>query len=565
MFLDARQVPQDTILESDICIVGAGAGGIAIARELIGDSRSVIVLESGGYELDWTTQALYEGENVGLSYSALQTGRSRYFGGSSNCWGGWCRPLDEIDFQVRDWVPYSGWPISRADLEPYYARACEVCDVGTQDYDPDDWEPRVAEDGHSFLHFQGNRVETQVSQVSREPKLGHAYKEQIQAASNVSVYLHANAVELEASDNAAEVTGVRIATLDGNKFRVSSKLFVLATGGIENARLMLASNRVQSAGLGNQNDLVGRYFMEHPRLDTGEFVLNDPAATVDLYDVQYTYFHAPIGASLGLTAETQREEKLLNYKTWILSVYYGEDSRGGEALKNLYRAIRKTTMPDHFMETNAGFWGRNIGNVMLDFPSTAAVILGRLSKSKRLVKKRVLANLCEAVPDPESRVMLSDQKDALGQHRVRLDWRLNPMEKYTIRRAQEIIGEELEQSGIGRVESHLRAEDDNHWPEDLEWGWHHMGTTRMHDDPKQGVVDRDCKVHGLANLYVAGSSVFPTGGSDLPTMTVVALALRLADRLKDALALTPEVSDVEQALRAHGAGSADAETAVPSP
>lgn len=535
-FVDARQLPQDTLLESDICIIGAGAAGITIARELMGGPYDVVVLESGALEMDPTIQSLYQGESVGLDYPALYTGRSRYFGGSTNCWGGWCRPLDEIDFAARDWVPHSGWPFGKAELATYYARAGEICSIASDDFDPQSWAHRIAPLGPHLLPLGGDRVITQISQVSREPRFGRAYSEEFKTAPNIRVYLNATVVEIETSETAREVTGVRAATLAGNAFRAAARLFVLAAGGIENSRLLLASNRVQQAGLGNQNDLVGRYFMEHPCLHRGALVLNDPRNSVDLYDPQYTYFHSPIGASLALSAETQRAEGLLNYKTWILSSYYGEDARGGKALKNLYRAVRKPTMPDHFMETTPGFWLRNVGNVVLDFPHTAAVICGRLSKAKWLVKKRVLANLCEPAPNPDSRVMLSDQKDALGQRRARLDWRLSPLDKHTIRRAQQIIGEELERAGIGRIETEPMGEDDTDWPEDLSWGSHHMSTTRMHDDPKKGVVDRNCRVHGISNLYVAGSSVFATGGNDLPTMTIVALALRLADHLKAAIA-----------------------------
>jgi choline dehydrogenase-like flavoprotein len=275
--------------------------------------------------------------------------------------------------------------------------------------------------------------------------------------------------------------------------------------------------------------------MEHPRLHAGEVVLNDPATTINLYDPQFTYFNSPIGAHLALSGEAQRAEKLINFKTWIITVYRGEESRGGESLKNLYRAIRKTTLPDHFMDTSGAFWVKNFGNTVLDFPNTTAVILGRLFKPRWLVKKLMFANLIEPVPNRDSRVVLTEEKDRIGLSRIRLDWRLTRLDKYSIRRAHEIIHEAVEQSGVGRVEDRLSGDADLDWPGDLGWGWHHMGTTRMHDDPKQGVVDKNCKVHGIANLYIGGSSVFPTGGNDLPTLTIVALALRLADHIKSAL------------------------------
>jgi choline dehydrogenase-like flavoprotein len=480
-------------------------------------------------------QSLYEGKNIGLPYTDLHTLRSRYFGGSTNCWGGWCRPLNAIDFEKRDWVPYSGWPFSKATLEPYYDRAHVLCNVGPNNYDLDFWADTMSELNLSTINLPKKRIISQISQLSKERRFGVAYKDGIKTAAKVQAYLNANVAEIEASDDATSITSVRATTFSGNEFRVSAKLFVLATGGLENPRLMLLSNRVQKAGLGNQNDLVGRFFMEHPRIQTGEIVLSDPEASTNLYDVQYTYFHSPISANLALSEETQRAEQILNYKTWILSVYRGEESKGAEALKNLYRACRKTTMPDHFMDTSPAFWLRNIGTMLADFPNTAAVAIGRLSKHPGMIKKREFAHLCESVPDPESRITLGLDKDRLGLNRIRLNWRLSQLEKRTIRRGQEIIGEELTRSGLGRVTGEPLGDSTNEWPPTLLWGWHQMGTTRMHVEPKQGVVDENCRVHGFSNLFIGGSSVFPTSGSDLPTMTIVALALRLADHLDEQL------------------------------
>jgi choline dehydrogenase-like flavoprotein len=486
--------------------------------------------------MDAEVQRLNAGENVGLTYTALETGRSRYFGGGTNCWGGWCRPFDSIDFEKRDWIPHSGWPFNRSTLDPFYERAHNVCDVEPNDYDVQTAEKLVAPLGLQVLPIKDERVVTQISRISREPRFNRAYKEAIRAARNVDAYLNANVVEIETVEPAQVVTGVEVVTIDGSRFRVKAKVFVLATGGIENPRLLLASNRVQRAGLGNQHDLVGRFFMEHPRLHAGEIKLNSPATTTNLYDPQFTYFNSPVGAHLALSEQAQRTEKLVNFKTWIVTVSRGEESRGGESLKNLYRAIRKTTLPDHFMDTSLGFWVRNFANITLDFPNTTAVILGRLLKARWLVKKYMFANLIEPVPNPDSRVVLTRHKDRVGLNRVQLDWRLTRLDKYSIRRAHQIIRDAVERSRIGTVESPLSSETDSSWPDDIAWGWHHMGTTRMHDDPRQGVVDRNCKVHGIANLYVGGSSVFPTGGNDLPTLTIVALALRLADHVKTALA-----------------------------
>jgi choline dehydrogenase-like flavoprotein len=536
MLYDARQIARGAILNADLVIIGAGPAGIAIAREFIGSRRKVIVLEGGGLEMDPESQALYRGENVGRPYLPLEALRSRYFGGASNCWGGWCRPLDSIDFEKRCWVHFSGWPFKKAALDPYYERAHSLCGLGPYEYD--DllfWEQRLNHPRLKPLHLSDSRVFTKIAQLSQHPRFGVVYREELARAENVEIYLHANVIEVVTDETATIVTGLRVATISGLEFRVEARQYILATGGIENARLLLVSNRVAQAGLGNQHDLVGRFFMEHPDVRLSELALEDSTAAPDLYDVQYAFFHAPAVACLALRDEVQREERLLNYQAWIIAVHIGEHSRGGEALKSLYRAIRKPTLPDHFMDTDASFWMRNVAHAILDFPNTASVALGRLTGSPRFVEKRVLAHYCEPAPNPASRITLATERDRLGLNRVRLDWRFSELDRHTIRRAEEIISEEMKRVGVGRVISGIGGNDSHAWLDDSLWGWHQMGTTRMHEDPRQGVVDPDCKVHGMANLYIAGSSIFPTGGSNLPTLTIVALALRLADHLRSIL------------------------------
>jgi choline dehydrogenase-like flavoprotein len=191
----------------------------------------------------------------------------------------------------------------------------------------------------------------------------------------------------------------------------------------------------------------------------------------------------------------------------------------------------KPTFPDHFIDKSASFWFRNLGNALLDLPNTAAVAIGRLSNSPWFVKEYQFAHYCEPTPNPDSRITLDSDKDRFGLNRARLDWQLSPADMHTMRRAQEIIAEEIARAGFGSVEDEI-SQDGIEELNNSSWGWHQMGTTRMHEDPKRGVVDADCRIHGLSNLYVAGSSVFPTGGSNLPTMTIVALALRLAGHLR---------------------------------
>jgi len=517
LFIDARNLPENKIIMTDVCIIGAGAAGITLALEFIDQPFQVCLIESGGLQFDKKTQSLSEGENIGVPYWPLDESRLRYFGGSTNHWGGWCWPLDEIDFETRDWVTHSGWPFRKSHIESFYERARIICKLGPFDYDVENWESEKV----PRLGLILDRVITKIIQI-RPISFGQMYRDNIARAKNISVYLHANVLEIETNDAAKNVIRLRIACLEGKKFWVDAKVFILATGGIENARLLLLSRKVQTAGLGNQNDLVGRFFMEHPHLFSGIFMPSDPNFPTELYTgfgkVNDTIF---LGA-LTLSEDTQRRESLTNFSATLgRSDQYPD---WFQSLRILRREISQGELPDDFL--------RHLKNVITEIDQVWLTAHKRLLQGEWYpLKYYYIYNRTEQVPNPDSRVTLSSQRDSLGQNRVRLDWRLSKFDKSSIRRASEIIGIELGRAGLGRLKISL-DEDDTSWPPSLTGGGHHMGTTRMHIDPKKGVVNENCQVHGISNLFVAGSSVFPTSGHANPTLTIVALTLRLADHIK---------------------------------
>lgn len=262
MFIDARQVTDNLAVDATLCIVGGGVAGIALALELDRAGVDVCLLESGGLDVDAATEALNRGENVGLPYQFDAGFRSRYFGGSSNCWGGWCRPLEPLDFSHRDWVAHSGWPFGVEELRPYYQRTHALLQLGPDNFDGDFWGAAIARANVRRIPFANGRVVDSFSQFSPPARLGRLYREALRQSRLVRVFLHANAVDIETDTAARRVTRVRAATLSGRRLAVTAKHYILAAGGIENARLLLASNRAQPAGIGNGRDLVGRFFME---------------------------------------------------------------------------------------------------------------------------------------------------------------------------------------------------------------------------------------------------------------------------------------------------------------
>ena len=260
MFLDFRREDAGASFETAVAVIGSGPAGLTIARERAAAGIDVILIESGGFDGDAATQALYDGDNAGVPHEAFDAVRMRFFGGSSNCWGGGCIPFENHDFEKRDWIPHSGWPITRRDLDPLYERALPVCGAGPYLYDDSVWS-RV---GQTATDFDRERVRYCYWQLSAPLRFGEAYRADVEKAPNLKVLLNANATRIALNADGSQVEAIEIKSLSGHTGRVRARHFVVACGGIENARLMLASNDRMPAGAGNGHDAVGRYFMEHP-------------------------------------------------------------------------------------------------------------------------------------------------------------------------------------------------------------------------------------------------------------------------------------------------------------
>jgi choline dehydrogenase-like flavoprotein len=511
---DTRTLENGAVLEADVCIVGAGASGITIARELAKTPLKILLLEGGGFDREDKIQDLYRGEIVGQPYYPLQAAAEHYFGGTTNHWAGWCSTYDAIDFEKRDWVPHSGWPIRRADLEPYYPPAHQILDIGPYKWSAADW--KNGDPARVPLLPDSRAVWSKMWQFSPPTRFNTKYRDEIVKSPRIHLYTHANVVEVEANDALGAVQSVRIRTLDGKELRARARRFVLACHTIQNARLLLASNRQARTGLGNGIDLVGRFFMEHFEMPAAELVLADPQSTkTKLYEYDGP---GPTRAELALSAEAEKEHRILNGTCSVEAGNYGE------AVKSTFQFM------DSAMLTKMRIWeegGKKGPNPLGASPASAAPSGSGPPRFYHLTTRQ------EQAPNPDSRVSLSAEKDALGMPRARLDWRFTELDKRSMRTFYEIVGREMGRTGTGRVQIRdWLLGDDRTWPSFVSGGWHHMGTTRMSADPKQGVVDANCRVHGIGNLYIGGASVYATAGSVNPTLTLVALSLRLADHLK---------------------------------
>jgi choline dehydrogenase-like flavoprotein len=541
MMDDARQVDGGAVLDADVCIIGAGVAGISIANELNGSSATVLLLESGGRRYDSETQMLYRGSNVGRAYYSLDTSRLRMFGGTSNHWGGNCRELSELDFEERDWVPHSGWPFPKADLADYYQRAARYLQLDDSDPSESQWAKES-----NFQISTSSMLQKRITQFSpktpgqqkfRALSFGDAYHERLKQSRNITVLLYANVVSMHPNHERTRIANVKVATFTNSSFSVRARHFVLAAGGIENPRILLASGeRVDSEnGIGNDNDLVGRFFMEHVGADVGEFTpSNRDLSRMDIFETPEKRLDKRAReltrskAYFLLNRETQIDERILSTAS-VMSRFDLPRSHSSDAylsLKAVVGDVRHRVLPTKLFQ--------HMQNIATGFDDLGQSLRFKFSsKTSALPVYRVHVQ-SEQAPNPLSRVKLGSDQDHFGKPRAVLDWQLSELDLRSIRVSTMRMAREIGRLGVGRMKINL-PENDADLRKAIDGHWHHMGTTRMSDDPKLGVVDRNSKVHGIDNLFVAGSSVFPTGGHSVPTYTITALAVRLSDHIKGQL------------------------------
>ncbi len=509
MIIDARQLPVGSQLKAKLCIIGGGMAGIAIARELMDAGGDILILESGGEAQNADIQALYNGRGsmtdpdgrVRDMTTYLPSSRIRAFGGSGHVWGGKCGPLDPSDFEARDWIPGSGWPFDRSHLDPFYDRACKHLDLPSfrRDLISGDASRPAFKVGDGSEFETVPRFHSKVSGVQNKEKFD-AYRYSTTSSPRVTVCLHANVTQVQMTSDGRAVKSLEVRTMDGRTHSAVADHYVLATGGMENARVLMLSNQTLPKGVGNDRDLVGRYFCGHlnASLDEGDkgkttgIAIPSLASSFDLYttgDINKVWgiWHA--------TTRMQRKYRVPN--SWIAFQPRWYDRTPSE--QGVLRLANATSKPV-------------AGGTSDFFPF------------------RIMA---EDLPNAASRLTLdTGARDALGQARLALDWRLSEGQYDGMQRTVARLAASISANGGARVRWPLTREKTL---TQLSPARHHVGTTRMHTDRARGVVDEHCRVHGVANLHIAGSSVFPTSGIVNPTLTLIALAVRLSDRLRPSL------------------------------
>jgi len=542
MINNISTIPSDTLLEADICIIGSGAAGIAVALSLTGRGLNIIVLESGAEGFSKQTQNLYAGELADEKlHSPPDKYRHRRFGGSTAIWGGRCMPFDPIDFEARDYIPQSGWPITYADLAPYFPVANRLLEAGEYVYDANSLFNKPMFQGFTSDVLITNNME----RFSCPTNVASRYRQRLALADDIQVILGANCTGIRLNNAADRVDHLDVASLDGKKIMVKAKQVVLATGGIEVARLLLASNDICKPGIGNQQDLVGRYYQCHIAGNLGKLTIFGPTSNVRHgYEVSSEGIYCR--RRLSLTAETQKKIKAGNMVARLHFPKIVDPSHKVGVLSGLFLAKNFISyeygkrLKDG--QASVSTYLKHFSNIILDPIDTFRFLYHWLTKrtlAKRKFPSVILNNKSnqftleihsEQYPNPDSRITLIEEHDVLGMPRVKIDWRYLPADIESVRRSLDVFVEEFTKSGIGTFEF-----DASELEEDLTrfgaYGGHHIGTARMGSNPETSVVDANCKVHHVDNLYIASSAVFPTSGQANPTLTIAALSLRLADHL----------------------------------
>jgi choline dehydrogenase-like flavoprotein len=543
----STSLSSSTPLRCDVCIVGAGAVGISMALALADSGLDVIVAEAGDRKPDATIQDAYAGTVVDEAmHSPLTDYRERRLGGSSTVWGGRCMPLDPIDYQKRDWMPHSGWPIGPEALAPFYPRANRLCEAGE-----DAWQAQqvLGPQARPMIRgFAGRSYTTDRLERSSCPTdFARRYGPALEQARNIRLLLRAPVTAIELTPDGTRVAALSLRDAAGAPFRIEPREVVVATGGLESARLLLASRDIHPHGIGNHHDVLGRYYQAHLAGTIGT-VTFDLGKTAIWHGYDRDSEGVYVRRRLALTDEAQRAHRLGNVIARLHHPRIADPAHGTAVLSALY--LGQGLVPKLYRKRLAGVegagfadWLRHVANVARN-PFAVAGFADQMLLKRKFARRKFPSVIvtprkgrysvdfhAEQVPNPASRVFLGDTQDALGMPRLVADWHYLPQDVATVQGALALLAQDLAAGGLGRLD-YDPAEVEAEMIRYGAYPGHHIGTVRMGDDPASSMVDADCRIHGVAGLSVVGTAVFPTSSQANPTLTAIALGLRLADRLQ---------------------------------
>lgn len=566
MFVSSRSFVVNQRIECDVCVIGAGPVGVAIADRLSRSRLNVIVLESGGLEQSSTADDLARPERSAHIGNIDYFQFTRQFGGNANAWlvrtdkssrGVRLISPSAGDVAAREHVEDSGWPIRHDEMTPYVDQALSYFGLPPNGFSPSCWRNNLC----SEVETGDPRVDTGVFQFGDAREFVFARKEQLRTDPNVRFILNATVTDLDVSNSDDHVTTVHYKCAEGKLFNVVARQVILAAGGIGSVQILLNSTGRSPNGIGNEHDNVGRYFIDHPLIDGGDLIPFDKKAVerFELYDMRLVN-DVPILGHFKISDEGLAAAKVASMSCmlfpreddWRRHQYLtARQNRGFMASLTLREQLLRRQIPTmrETVDAVVGFDG--IVKRLIDSRLRPKANLGRGGWSKRPERYGAfdrfhVLQIAEQFPHRDNRVYLSQEKDRLGIRRVAIDWTWHDEDIAATVRSQQTFAEAFASAGIGRYE----IKSDNGKPSVVSHSTcHYMGTTRMSAEPRKGVVDANCRVHGIDNLYVATSGVMPTGGYANPTLLAVAFGLRIADHIAAASERAPvEVGEQRSAV-----------------
>ncbi|MCB0335352.1 MAG: GMC family oxidoreductase, partial [Bdellovibrionales bacterium] len=452
MIIDTLSLDSKDPIKADVCIIGGGAAGITIAMELDKAGISVAILESGGLDPDGNTQSLSDGTNTGRPYFPVIATSTRYLGGNTNRWGSWCRPLDAMDLEPRDWVPHSGWPVTREELDPYYLRAHTVLGLRDYNYDVASFLKSIDSTGLDEIDFDSDEILTKIWQFKKPPRrFGKDFREDLSQSENISLYLHAIVTDIVLAENGTGVRELSVKNFEGFHTQAVAKHYILASGGIENPRILLASRNQDPNGVGNQNDNVGRYFMEHPHLHrNGMLLFTGLSDYPTLYNSDTQYTQKVVGG-ICPSQSFQRDKRILNFSA-------------------TFKPSEKMWGTAEFAEGSYEY----VSNMLWDLSKLPGILYRKMKRKvtgeKYRAPERLLVDInsrWEQAPNPESRIKLDDTAiDAMGMPRTNIHWKLLGIDRKTAFEVHSAIGRAVGAQDLGRFQLELaesKLADDEDW------------------------------------------------------------------------------------------------------
>ena len=551
MLKDARTVPDGTALEAQTCVVGAGPAGLAVAMAIARAGQPVMLVESGSWKPDKALEALSAGEVAeGTPHAPLHMYRRRVIGGTSYVWGGRCIPFDPIDLEERSWIPHSGWPIRFQEIAQTYEEANRFCDVGAFEYG---LEEAVGLDRPDLVEGLASQeiTTTGLERFSKPTNLGRHWRKELEGQPSLELLHDATLTHVGLTANGAAVERLTFKTLADNSFTVRPRQTVLALGTLETVRLLLASNDVLPKGIGNEGDMLGRCYLSHLEGTVGSLTVAPERAVV------WGYEKSRDGVYVRRRFQIRPEaQKRLQIGNGIARLNHPQitDPSHGQAILSAAWLVKNMLVPEYSRRIawtdrrtaerltalgKGGLVKAHLANVVRGLPGLLAFAPSWVFKrniAERKMPSLVLpsrANVypldfnLEQAPNKESRLELGRDVDRLGLRVLRAAWRSSAADEQTILGTLRFFREEIGRSGVAEFTFDEESALEAFTP----IGGHQIGGARMSAGPNEGVVDGDCRVHGVENLWVAGNQILPTASHANPTLTSVALALRLARHL----------------------------------